>query len=89
MRNRILVALAIPLAIASMAAFFLSGPVVPLLLGVQWSDVAVTLAPMSGAVMLITLFENLKAYASSGGYLRALAESRCGQFLGLLCLRCC
>jgi O-antigen/teichoic acid export membrane protein len=83
-RNRILVVLAIPLAIAAVAAFFLSGTVVPLLLGAQWSEVAVTLASMSGAVMFITLFENLKAYAYSGGHWRVLALARCGQFIGLL-----
>ncbi len=84
LRNRMLLLLGIPLAGAAFGTIFLSEPVVPLLLGPQWADVAVTLTYMSGAVVCITLFENLKAYVYAGGYWYLLVVARAGQVAGLM-----
>lgn len=70
------------LALTSVIVFF-SNKIIYILFGGRWISVAPTLVYMSGAMIFISLFENLKAYCYSTKKIDFLFKARFMQLVGL------
>ena len=81
-RNRLLVSLAVVLAIPALICIASADVIVPMLLGDRWSQSANLLVGMSGFMMFIPLFEMLRNYCWATKRVRWLLVGRVAQYIG-------
>ncbi|WP_170958779.1 oligosaccharide flippase family protein [Magnetospirillum sp. 15-1] len=82
-RRRLLVMVALPLAIAAAGAVLFADPVVPWLFCENWRAAAPLLAALGGFILFNTLFEIGRSYALAGGLTLPLMAGRLCQYGGL------
>ncbi len=83
-RDRLLLTIAVPLAVAGVLTALFADPVVPWLFGASWAGAADPFAAMCGMVTFFSLFETLKSYCLTTRQSRKILAGRVVQYAGLL-----